>query len=56
MRLSVQKTTNYPKELSYAMLAQGATSGVWSDDEQVDARVSERSSVMASMKEAAKRN
>ena len=56
MRLSVQKSTNYPKELSYAVLAQGAATGVWSDEEWHGSRKSERASLTASMQEAAKKS
>ena len=54
MRLSVQKETNYPKELSYAMLSHGAATGVWSEDEWNQESKGDRASLKSSMQQAAK--
>lgn len=57
MRLSVQKATNYPKELSYAVLAHGAATGVWTaQDWNTEAVAStRRAELKNSMLEAAKK-
>lgn len=54
MRLSVQKETNYPKELSYAVLAHGAATGVWTEEDwSADTKSTNRAGLMKSMQQAA---
>lgn len=56
MRLSVQKDTNYPKELSYAVLAHGAATGVWTaEDWHTENAASRRAELRKSMLEASKK-